>query len=38
MKFCFLAVGLLTALVLAVFYASARSASLPPVTAGDMNH
>ncbi|MGF0036147.1 hypothetical protein [Victivallis vadensis] len=40
MKFCFLAVGLLTALVLglAAFYASDRSASLPPVTAGDMNH
>ena len=31
---------LLTALVLglAAFYASDRSASLPPVTAGDMNH
>lgn len=40
MKFCFLAVGLLTALVLglAAFYTSDCSASLPPVAAGDVNH
>lgn len=40
MKFCFLAIGLLTALVLglAAFYASDRSVSLPPVTAGDVKH